>query len=106
MLEDRIKEVWPSALGPCRFAFSNPQETPVSILHLISSKTIHKDGQGRFRYQADIFTNALDTTLVRNQVKSIISNFFTIQFLDYRYEYIEERKMYRHICDLFINFNF
>jgi hypothetical protein len=105
MLEEKIKEVWPTALGPCRFAFSNPQEIPVSILFLLSTKTIHQDGRARYRYQADVWTKTLSTDLVRNAIKAINTSYFTLIFEDYNYEYDEERKAYRHICDLFITYD-
>lgn len=102
-IEQEIKSVWPTSLGACRFGTAKEGEVlPYSILFRISGNKATNDNTGQFRYQADIYTRELDTESVQSAIDTIDSDQFSFYVDNYRWEYVDEKRMYRNIVDLII----
>lgn len=92
-LEQQIKDIWPAALGKARFSHAEETESiPFTILHLINSKKIHKDGGWKNTFVADCFSRTIDIDAVRTAIESISIQDAAIVINNMETDYDPDRK--------------
>lgn len=102
-MEERIKSVWPSAFGACRFGKAeHSDQVPYTVFILVSAVESDKDDGYTFRYQADIYLNKVDTEIIRENINGIAHEDFAVTIDNIQWQYSEALKKYVHMVDLII----